>query len=459
MDRRLLFTLVISCLGYTSALDCLGETCTINQYCQIQLHSQTAFCYTHHGHGHHEDHQKCIGAHHPGDHCFCLEQACVDAIARQCTTAPVMPATVPVVTAMLTTVPVVTAIPTTVPVVTAMPTTVTVKPTVHIEVIPCFGATCYTPSSCSVYFVNGVPVSGKCVPMVSTACGPLPTTGNCECDSKFCMSLMYTLTTLSTTPKSTVVSTMAVSHHTTTITMGQTTSVGTTPTITCTDNEDNLFNCQSYNDLYGMCTSSSSTLQNIAHTRCPKFCKICGSGIAPTKATLTGSVTLPTCVDHDQRCSQSSFQSILCKSTNPDTKKFAIATCPKSCNLCQEYIDSLLAPVTCNICGDLDGLIPCSNREITSNVTTTKCPSDKRFCMTDLYQDAKGNKDIFKRCVDENTCSTKWINESADQDYCMKYGTVLNPSQFQCHFCCTGDRCNSNILPPASTLVTKATGK
>lgn len=51
-----------------------------------------------------------------------------------------------------------------------------------------------------------------------------------------------------------------------------------------------------------------------------------------------GSVTLPTCVDHDQRCSQSSFQSILCKSTNPDTKKFAIATCPKSCKLCQEYI-------------------------------------------------------------------------------------------------------------------------
>jgi hypothetical protein len=27
---------------------------------------------------HHEDHQKCIGSHHPGDHCFCLEQVCVE---------------------------------------------------------------------------------------------------------------------------------------------------------------------------------------------------------------------------------------------------------------------------------------------------------------------------------------------------------------------------------------------
>ena len=58
---------------------------------------------------------------------------------------------------------------------------------------------------------------------------------------------------------------------------------------------------------------------------------------------------------------------------------------------------AFIEPVTCNICGDLDVLIPCASREVASNVTTTKCPSDKRFCMTDLHQDAKGNNDIFKR--------------------------------------------------------------
>merc|ERR1711894_113662 len=75
---------LVLAVGYTVAIDCFGSTCNVDQeYCQIMLKAQTGQCYTHHGHGHHEDHQSCIGAHHPGDHCFCKDQACVTQITME----------------------------------------------------------------------------------------------------------------------------------------------------------------------------------------------------------------------------------------------------------------------------------------------------------------------------------------------------------------------------------------
>jgi hypothetical protein len=59
-----------------------------------------------------------------------------------------------------------------------------------------------------------------------------------------------------------------------------------------------------------------------------------------------------------------------------------------------------------------------------------------------------------------NTLShIKWINESADLDYCSRYGTIMNPGAFKCHFCCKGDACNTDLKPPSSVLVAKPTGK
>lgn len=63
------------------------------------------------------------------------------------------------------------------------------------------------------------------------------------------------------------------------------------------------------------------------------------------------------------------------------------------------------------------------------------------------------------RCVDEATCRTKWLTESADQDYCSKYDVVKNPNAFECHFCCHGDYCNTGIKPKDSVLVQKQSGK
>ena len=60
---------------------------------------------------------------------------------------------------------------------------------------------------------------------------------------------------------------------------------------------------------------------------------------------------------------------------------------------------------------------------------------------------------IHFRCVTEQVCNSKWINESAGLDYCSKYGSVTHSGEFECHFCCKGAGCNTGIKPP--TLVAK----
>ena len=47
--------------------------------------------------------------------------------------------------------------------------------------------------------------------------------------------------------------------------------------LACTDDEDVLFTCQSYQDSYGLCSAAFGTLLTIAKIRCPKFCGLCGS--------------------------------------------------------------------------------------------------------------------------------------------------------------------------------------
>ncbi|CAG2206719.1 unnamed protein product [Mytilus edulis] len=192
----------------------------------------------------------------------------------------------------------------------------------------------------------------------------------------------------------------------------------------------------------------------------------------------------PLCVDQDTRCAL--FKDRLCHAT---TQAYAIATCARTCNFCDQYIarastiqqttsttntpttvttttkptttliptnpttaTSTTGPAKCNTCGDIDNYIPCFSRDVFSNKTSV-CPAGHNFCMTDIYTDADGNADLFKRCVTEQTCNTKWTNDSAKFDYCRKYGVVANDNAYECHFCCTGDGCNTSIKPSDSTLV------
>ncbi|CAC5375647.1 unnamed protein product [Mytilus coruscus] len=205
-----------------------------------------------------------------------------------------------------------------------------------------------------------------------------------------------------------------------------------------------------------------------------------GINVSRNDVSQHGVPTLnPLCIDHDTRCA--SFKDQLCHAT---AHAYVIATCARTCNRCDEYIApastiqqttsttttpkttprtlqpttsaaSLTTdtrPVKCNTCGDIDNYIPCFSRDVFRN-QSSDCPAGHNFCMTDIFTDADGNSDLFKRCVTEQTCNAKWTNDSAKFDYCRKYGVVTSDNAYECHFCCTGDGCNTNIKPSDTTLV------
>ncbi|VDH94479.1 Hypothetical predicted protein [Mytilus galloprovincialis] len=209
---------------------------------------------------HHETHQLCIGAQHPGDHCYCQTQACVNSMIRQ------------------ELIPVSTNAPTNAPIIaTAAQTVLTAAQTTavpRIEVFTCFGTTCITPKVCRVTFVNAIPISGSCeLPQANViACIPLPSNGDCHCDSRLCTGIIDTLTTQATSQASTATTPMAATGAVTVTTIGLTSTVsGTTPLTLCADIEDAKFNCKDYNNHYGLCASLTPTLQTIARTRVLKI--------------------------------------------------------------------------------------------------------------------------------------------------------------------------------------------
>ncbi|VDI36060.1 Hypothetical predicted protein [Mytilus galloprovincialis] len=108
------------------------------------------------------------------------------------------------------------------------------------------------------------------------------------------------------------------------------------------------------------------------------------------------------------------------------------------------------AKVYCHQCGDTSNGIPCSSRQVTTS-QPKECNGAYQYCMTDILQDSNGNADVYKRCVTDHICRKEWIVESADEDYCKRYGVVTNPSAFNCHFCCTSDGCNSGLVPNSTT--------
>ncbi|CAC5375646.1 unnamed protein product [Mytilus coruscus] len=258
--------------------------------------------------------------------------------------------------------------------------------------------------------------------------------------------------------------TSMLTNATTTLMLNSTATVPST-TQSCSDDEDANFSCVIYEMMYSLCTAATGTLHAIAHKRCRAYCNIC----AGSSTSGTASASLPTqltCIDHDIRCVQ--YQANICSSSV--SQPFVISTCAKTCNKCAEYfaptttaqpaaqpVTTAAAPqtgsVTCNTCGDIDQLIPCYSRDVYGNSSTSVCPSGYDYCMTDVYQDTNGNTDVFKRCVTKQVCDSKWTNDSANYNYCTQYGVVNNPNAHECHFCCTGDLCNTNMKPLSSSLV------
>ncbi|XP_076091453.1 uncharacterized protein LOC143063282 [Mytilus galloprovincialis] len=160
-----------------------------------------------------------------------------------------------------------------------------------------------------------------------------------------------------------------------------------------------------------------------------------------TPSTTTPSTTTPTTTTPTTTTLTTTFK------TMPTTSTITPTTTPTTTT-------TTTGPRTCHICGDTSLPVPCSSRQIGRDLSHT-CKTGENYCMTDIVHDDQGNVDVFKRCVDLATCEKKWITESADLDYCKRYGVVRNPYAFSCHFCCTEDKCNSMLVPNTTTWYTK----
>ncbi|XP_078332806.1 uncharacterized protein LOC111126691 isoform X4 [Crassostrea virginica] len=144
------------------------------------------------------------------------------------------------------------------------------------------------------------------------------------------------------------------------------------------------------------------------------------------------------------------------------------AQCVNNSCFCNPFLKDTTAPQTaptttttttttgassryCHQCGDLASNIPCDTRTIYLG-NLQKCASGN-FCMTDILQ-TSSEVSIYKRCVDELTCRNEWMAQTSDQDRCLRYAEGAVPGQYTCHYCCTTDGCNSNMVPDAKTFYT-----
>ncbi|XP_071154110.1 uncharacterized protein [Mytilus edulis] len=229
---------------------------------------------------------------------------------------------------------------------------------------------------------------------------------NCSINilNEFSLHNPETTTTTSTTTQSTTPTTAVTTPTTTTTTTISTPTPTTTPTTTKTP-----------------ITTTTTTIHTTTPTTTP----------TTTISTTTPTTTTPT----------TSTLTTTTPTTTPTTIISSTTT-------------TVTGTRTCHICGDMTIQVPCSGIEIGRDLPQT-CKTGEDYCMTDIVQDAQGNMDVFKRCVDLATCENKWKIESAGLNYCKPSGLVQNPHAYSCHFCCTQDKCNSMLVPNATTWYTK----
>ncbi|CAC5398067.1 unnamed protein product [Mytilus coruscus] len=190
-------------------------------------------------------------------------------------------------------------------------------------------------------------------------------------------------------------------------------------------------------------TTSTTTESTTPHSTTTPSTTTLTTKTTPSKTTptTTPSTTTPTTTPTKTPTTTPTTITTVATTTTTTTRTTSISA-------------TTTGPRTCHVCGDTTLPVPCSSRQIGRDLSHT-CKTGEHYCMTDIVQDDQGNVDVFKRCVDLATCEKKWITESADLDYCKRYGVVKNPYAFSCHFCCTQDKCNSMLVPNATTWYTK----
>ncbi|XP_063420847.1 salivary glue protein Sgs-3-like [Mytilus trossulus] len=199
-------------------------------------------------------------------------------------------------------------------------------------------------------------------------------------------------------------------------------------------------------------TTAATTPTTKTPTTTPSTTTTTKSPTTTTATTTTTPTTTPTTTIPTTTTPTTTTVTTTTAPTTTPTTAVPTATTPTTTT--PTATTTATGPRTCHICGDTSLPVPCSSRQIGRDLSHT-CNTGENYCMTDIVQDDQGNVDVFKRCVDLATCEKKWITESADLDYCKRYGVVKNPYAFSCHFCCTEDKCNSMLVPNTTTWYTK----
>ncbi|XP_063420286.1 zinc metalloproteinase nas-14-like isoform X2 [Mytilus trossulus] len=248
--------------------------------------------------------------------------------------------------------------------------------------LSCVDQTCDSTHVCKLQFHQGVLAHNHCDKLHAhghhpKCSDPFPADDHCHCDDEACMNRLYALMTTAVTidmttadpmvnptaaptqsaitTQASVVTTTAQPPFTTkvpqtsqpvvttmapmaTTTMAPVTMAPTTQALVCMD-QDKRCNDAIYQQI--LCQSVDN--RDYAIRTCPKSCNLCDEFFALKSSTtpvpVVTTTELPTttsfqCVDHETKCSDTFYLSILCKATDQPSKDYALATCPKACNLC-----------------------------------------------------------------------------------------------------------------------------
>ena len=102
---------------------------------------------------------------------------------------------------------------------------------------------------------------------------------------------------------------------------------------------------------------------------------------------------------------------------------------------------------TALLCGDLDSQQPCSELDLVLAIST-QCPDSSPFAMNTVIIDAQGQRQEFRRCIDEAVAYQEWWLKTKPLAVCtadLPAGHA--PAGTRCSYVCYGDDCNIDADP------------
>ncbi|VDI05256.1 Hypothetical predicted protein [Mytilus galloprovincialis] len=171
--------------------------------------------------------------------------------------------------------------------------------------LSCVDQTCDSSHVCKLQFDQGTLASHHCDRLHThghhpKCSDPFPSNDHCHCDDEACMNRLYALMTTAATIDMTTADPMV--NPTAAPTQASVVTTAAQPHVTT------------------MVPMATTTLAPMVTT---------------TMEPTTQATTALVCMDQDKRCNDAIYQQILCQSV--DNRDYAIRTCPKSCNLCNEF--------------------------------------------------------------------------------------------------------------------------